>query len=312
MNGSEEILRKSWSNIKSYETGSLQLGIKHVLQWHVAYETPTNKALVIISHAPLEDIDSSKSILTVCHKRGDGDYYISFQLTEKSQEDVFISMCSNLIDYSSDALTEKDALKKVGARYRQWRRLMEHKNMSVLSDEKRRGLIGELLYLQIILETDKGAKNALEGWVGPEGADQDFVYDEIWREIKTTGLSSDQIAIHSIEQLGNGEDGELMIYRVDPCAPEADGAFTLRGLVSDISKYFDDNIELLETYFNKLSCIGYIDMDIYDKYPYKYFGKDRYDVNNSFPRLLRKEIRSEIIRCDYILSISSIDGWKRG
>ncbi len=313
MENVSQILREAWKNIKFYETGSLQLGLKHPLEWHVAYETPTNKALIIISHMPIDALDSSKSINTVCHKRDDGTFYISFQLIENSQEDVFISMCSNLIEYSSDALTEKDALRKVGLRYKQWRRLMEYRNQAILSDEKRRGLIGELLYMKSIIEKSKPMAEVLAGWVGPDGADQDFVYEGLWREIKTTGLSSDQISIHSLEQLGNRSDfGELHIYRVDPCAPEAEDAFTLRRLIKYFIDKFNGDIELIEDFTNKLNAVGYVDMEVYDNYPYKFFRSDAYDVNESFPRITRSDIRPEIIRTEYILSISSIDSWKRG
>lgn len=313
MENVSQILKEAWKNIKSYETGSLQLGITHPLEWHVAYETPTNKALVIIAHMPIDGLDSSKSINTVCHKRDDGTYYISFQLIENSQEDVFISMCSNLIEYSSDALTEEDALKKVAMRYKQWRRLMEHRNQAVLSDEKRRGLIGELLYMKSVIENSKPMSEAVAGWVGPDGADQDFVYDGLWREIKTTGLASDQISIHSLEQLGNkNEVGELHIYRVDPCAPGAQDAFTLRRLISYFVKICGGDPVLMENFTNKLNAIGYVDMEIYDKYPYKFFRSDVYDVNETFPRIARNDIRTEIIRTEYVLSISSINGWKRG
>ncbi len=313
MENISQILREAWKNIKFYETGSLQLGITHQLEWHVAYVTPTNKALIIITDMPIETLDSSKSINTVCHKRDDGTYYISFQLVENSQEDVFINMCSNLIEYSRDALTEKDALKRVAMRYKQWRRLMEYRNLAILSDEKRRGLIGELLYMKSIINGAKPMKDVLSGWVGPDGADQDFVYDAIWREIKTTGLSSDQISIHSLEQLGGRADiGELHVYRVDPCAPEAEGSFTLRKLIKYFIDLFDGDIGLIEEFTNKLNAVGYVDMELYDSYPYKFSGSDIYDVNESFPRITRNDTRSEIIRVEYTLSISSINGWKRG
>ena len=312
MNNVEEILKKSWDSIKPYQTGSLQLNIEHPLEWHVAYETPTNKALVILAHYQTEGLDSSKSISTTCNRRDDGSYYISFQLTEKSQEDVFISMCSNLIEYSEGKWTEIEALNKVEMRYRQWRRLMEYKNLAILSDEKRRGLIGELLYLKKIVENEKTIGEALAGWVGPNGADQDFVYDSMWREIKTTGLSSDRIEIHSVEQLGDAqEEGELIIYRVDPCAPETKDAFSLRSLIKGIISTFNGELTYIEQFTSKLNAVGYIDMEVYDRYFYKYFKNDIYKVNSSFPRITRSLLRAEIIKCDYSLSIASINEWKR-
>lgn len=307
------ILQKAWLSIKPYETGSLQLGIAHPLDWFVAYETPTNKALIILSHLPIDTLEPSKCISTACRRRDDGSYYISCQLIENTQEDVFISMCSNIIEYSANALSEKDALKRVAARYRQWRRLMEYRNLAVLSDEKRRGLIGELLYLKQVIENGKSLSEALDGWVGPSGADQDFVYEGLWREIKTTGLASDQITIHSVEQLGRrSETGELQIYRIDPCAPETKDAFTLKTIIRTVMDLFRGDEKLVETFTDKLNMVGYIDLEIYDKYYYKFFRNDAYEVNETFPRITRENVSAEIIRCDYVISVSSIERWKRG
>ena len=311
MNNIENTLKVAWQNIESYSTGSLQLGIDHPLEWHVAYETPINKALVIVSNYAIDSIESSKSIQTICRKREEGNYYISFQLLEKTQESVFISMCSNLIEYSSSALSEKDALKMVGIRYKQWRKLMEHQRETILSDEKRKGLIGELLYLNEIIENGKESKEALDGWVGPEGADQDFVYEEIWREIKTTGVASEQISINSLEQLGSNEKGILIISRVDSCAPEKKGAFTLRDLVSKTKAHFVEDVSLTELFFDKLGSVGFIDIEAYDKYFYCFSRSDKYEIDESFPRIKREDVRSEIINCKYTLSISSIEGWRR-
>lgn len=307
----EEILRQAWENIRSYKTGSLELNIQHPLEWHVAYETPTTKALIILANYPINDLEPSKSINTFCNQREDGKYYISFQLVEKAQEDVFISMCSNLISFSEDALNEKDALKRVGSRYRQWRRLMEYKNLAILSDEKRKGLIGEVLYLNQVIKSGKAIDEAIAGWVGPDGADQDFVYEGKWFEVKTTGLSSDKIEIHSVEQLGGHDNhGKLIVYRVDSCAPEAEDAFTLRSLIKKTMNLFGGQLGYLGDFNDKLNAIGYIDMDVYDRFPYKFFRSDVYDVDDHFPRITREELRPEIVKCDYTLSLSSIDKWR--
>lgn len=308
----EELLKNAWDNIDYYKGGTVQLDIKHPLEWHVGYETKTSKSLIIITNYYTKEFTPSKCISTMCNKRKDGKYYISLQLTDNSQEDVFLTMCSNLIDYSGNTLTEKEALKKVIKRYNQWRRLMEKKRLSILSDHERRGLIGELFYLQNVISSGMTCHDAVSGWIGPDGADQDFVYSGIWREIKSTGQASDSITIHSVEQLGKkGESGELVIYRIDPCAPETDGAFTLRSLVHDIFGVLESDSEGTDSFENKLSNVGYIDMEIYDQFPYQYFGSDTFNVDDNFPRISREVIPSQIINCEYDISISAINRWKR-
>jgi len=309
----EKTLKESWNNIDYYQGGSLQLNVYHPLEWHVAYETESNKAIVIVSRYPIENIESSKSISAVCNRRKDKKYYISFQLLESNQEEVFISMCCNMFEYSENAPSEAAAIKMVAKRYNQWKRLMEKGNSGLLSDEKRKGLIGELLYLKEIINFGKSPKEAVDGWVGPDGADQDFVYDGIWREIKTTTLSSETVTIHSVEQLGKSADvGTLVIYRVDECAPETEEAFTLRGLIKGIVKITGFDGEFTDCLTSKLSEVGYIDMDAYDNYHYKYFEKCEYYVNADFPRITREELRSEITKCEYTIDIPSIGNWQKG
>lgn len=309
--GTIEIIKRAWENIDYFRGGALQLDIEHPLEWHVGYETPSNKALIIISNIAINNVESSRSINETCNKRKDGRYYISFQLTDSTQEEVFIYMCSDLINYSLHANTEREAINRVESRFSQWRRLMEKRHSEILSGSKRKGLIGELLYLKHQIE--KGLSNtvAIKGWVGPDGADQDFVYDQLWREIKTTTQSSDEVSIHSLEQLGKEDEyGKLIVYRVDSCAPEAENAFTLRSLVKHIYTLLNDDYAAIELFTIKLNNAGYIDLEVYDSFPYKLYGTEVYDVNEEFPRIVRSNVRSEIIECSYSISLSAIANWK--
>ncbi len=312
MSETEKKLRDTWKSIDKGAGGSLRLPVEHPLEWYISYSVDGfRKELATISQKPVQSLESSKSINAFCNLRKDKRYYIAFQLMEPSQEDVFISMCSNMIVYSSNALTEKEAIKKVVDRYNQWKRLMQKTAPGVLSDEMRKGLAGELLHLKDILKT-RTPSEALEGWVGPDGADQDFVYDGAWTEVKATGLSSDKIVIHSLEQLGRQTDtGTLLVYRIDKCSSYMAESFTLRTLVKDITAMFNNDFDSKEKFNSKLVEAGYIDMDIYDKYFYKCFACTAYDVDTNFPRITRDSVPSEIGNCEYSLDLLAIDSWKK-
>lgn len=303
-------LTAAWAQIDYYSGGSLRLGINHPLIWHVVYVTENSKGLVIVSDIPLNNLEPSKSILVNCSKRKNS-YYTSFVLLQKEQESVFINMCVDLISYSSDALSEKDALNKVASRYIQWRRLMEKSKNDYLSAESRKGLLGELLFLDEQLESEREPRETIEGWVGPNGADQDFVYDDMWHEIKATAIASDKVMIHSLEQLGAvGQKGELLIYRIDPCAPEAPKATTLRKIVFAISQKLDDP-SIIETFIEKLNMVGYIDLEIYDTFTYQVDRVERYSVDDAFPKITRESVPTAITECEYYLSIPAIQKWRR-
>lgn len=313
MSHTESALIDAWNAVDRFDDGTLHLHTKGPLQWYVGYHTRNAKEVAVISNYSAEDLESSKGIITSCNLRSDGRYYISFQLAEEAEKSVFISMCSDMIDYSSKASDEKTALKKVVYRYKQWRRLMAKTNKGLLSDEKRKGLIGELLFLKEQLEAGMAPEKALDGWVGPEGADQDFIYNEVWYEVKTTGAASDAVNIHSFEQLGNKESrGVMRVYRVDPCAPETKDAIVLPELVGSIERLIRVDPSEIERFTVKLNEVGYIDLDEYKKLTYKFSSYADYDVNESFPRLVREDAPSQVINCTYLLSLPAIDTWKRG
>ena len=198
MSAYETELRQKWNSIDYHNGGSLQLAIPHALEWHVRYVTENQKSLVIVSDIPVDSIISSHSIEAGCNQRRDGKYAISFTLVNRGQEDVFISMASDIIEYSKNETTHNAALTKVLRRYAQWLKLLDHKRSTLLSSNAQKGLIAELSFLKETLERGTSPADTLAGWVGPDGADQDFVYADSWHEVKATGVSSMTVTISSI------------------------------------------------------------------------------------------------------------------
>lgn len=310
MDAYENELKSKWNSINYHTGGSLQLSVKHPLDWYVRYATPEQKSVVIVSDSPLDNLASSKSIEAVCNQRKDGKYAISFTLLDRQQEDVFITMSCDVIEFS--CVNKPDmALSKVLRRYAAWLKLLDHKHSALLGINAQKGLIGELLFLKEQIELGSPLNDAVLGWVGPEGADQDFVYDDGWHEIKATGVSSTSVSISSVEQLDCDNDGELVVYRIDKCAPAQTGAFTLYGLIHSLFNIMSKECSALDEFVLKLGAAGYIDMLDYDKQCFVFSSKQAYRVDNSFPRLRRSEIPTEVVSAEYQLSIPSIASWEK-
>lgn len=311
MNAYETELRQKWNSIDYHNGGSLQLAIPHALDWHVRYVTDNQKSLVIVSDIPVDNISSSRSIEAACNQRRDGKYAISFTLVNRHQEDVFISMASNIIEYSKDEDSQKGALAKVLRRYAQWQKLLDHKRSSLLSANAQKGLIAELAFLKDKIDRGMSTIDALSGWVGPNGADQDFVYLDGWHEIKATGVSSVTVTISSIEQMDGPAPGELVVYRIDKCAPAQIGATSLYRAVHEILARLSLTPNLIEDFFLKLASVGYIDMQEYDSTHFVISSKQHYEVNDSFPKLTRQGIPVEITNAEYQLDLPSIASWAK-
>lgn len=311
MNDYEQLLRLKWNEINYYYGGSIQLAIEHPLEWHVGYFSENQKAVIIISKYAIYHIESSQSINVACKLRQDGRFAIYFVLLDQEQEDVFIAMCGDMIQYSSASSDYKKSLFGVEQRYIQWGRLLKHKKNATMSITAQKGLIGELLYLKEMLEEGQEVSSALNGWVGPNGAYQDFVYNDGWHEVKTVGISSTKVTISSIEQLDCDIDGELVIIRVDKCAPAHTGSFSLSDLVHRILLIIKDYPWAVDLFIEKLNYIGYIDQPIYNEQKYLFLSKQCYTVVNDFPRLKRKNLPIAVVNVSYDLNLPSIQYWAK-
>lgn len=310
MNDYEQQLHNAWNRV-TYNGATVRLAVQHSLEWHVGYYTTSQKAVVLISDSPVKNVESLKSIAFNCAQRQDGKYALAFILLSKEMEEVYITMCGDIIRFSSIESSPAKALIQVIGRYKQWIKLLEHQRSALMGASAQKGLIGELYYLKTRLEAGMNEEDALTGWVGPEGADQDFQYTDGWHEIKATGISSSEVGITSIEQLDNDETGELIIVRIDKCADEKKGSITLRSIVQSIFPLLHSNYSALEAYNAKLSKVGYMDLPEYDQQFYYISGKETYAVDCDFPRLRRASLPSEVTQCNYSLSIASIEKWKK-
>lgn len=311
----EKELRSKWQSInasyKDNTNSSLKLPFNHKLEWHVGYLTRDFKSLIILCRSKASRIESSKSIEAACNRRRDGLYAISFTLLKKEQEDVFITMCADLIRYSSDAADETSALKKVLERYREWLKLLDHKSSAFMGENSQKGLIGELLFLKDELQTMPPLK-ALEGWLGPEGADQDFVYPDGWHEIKTIGKSGTEADITSVEQLDNPAEGELVVTRLEKCNSMESTSFTLNQLIRAIRISQEECPDFADQFTLKLASAGYIQMSEYDKIYWKHFSTQAYRVTKDFPCIRRGDLPDSVINADYRISLPSIADWRKG
>jgi len=311
MNNYENELRLKWNSINYHNGGSKQLNIEHSLEWHVRYADRNHKCLVIVSESPVDSIASSKSIEATCNLRNDGRYAITFTLIDRDQEDVFITMSCDIIKFSKADSQPQESLKLVLRRYSAWLKLLDHKRSAFLSAGAQKGLLAELVFLKECIELGIKPCDAIEGWVGPDGADQDFVYNDGWHEIKATGVSSSKVTITSVEQLSNSSVGELVIFRIDKCVPTQPGALTLYNTVHTLMGMMSADINAIDSFVLKLGAVGYIDMDEYAKQYFSISAKQSYTVNDSFPKIVRSNLPIEIINVEYQIDIPSLNRWAK-
>lgn len=307
-----EILEKQWSSIGYTDGGFLRIDTNHPLEWHIGYQSISQRTLLLVCDAEIAAIESSKSMIVSRRRReSDNRWTLSFELLRNEQQSVFAILCCDIIEHSRSADTEEEALKLVVSRYKQWSKLLETQCSGLMDERRRKGLLGELLFLEQRLTLSGPSFFVIQGWVGPEGADQDFVYADGWFEIKSTGASAVSVTISSLEQLDCADAGELVIKRIDKAAPEKMGAFSLNDVVYRISAMLLGNTETLDLFRAKLSDYGYMDLQEYSEQRYFCSGTQRYLVNESFPKLTKSNVPSQVASLHYELDLAALSEWQK-
>lgn len=305
-----EQLLDRWNNIAQYIKSYVRIDGTHPLDWHIGYEDVNQKSLLIVCSYEPELLPSSKSILSSVGHRGDGKWTMTLCLVRQENEEVFIRLCCDLIESSRN---KSDSIKGIGfvaKRYLQWSKLMEQQNSGLLSDSERKGLLGELIHLQKCILNGVPMQEAVESWMGPEGADQDFIFSATWHEVKATGIGSKTVSISSLEQLKAPCPGELIIYFIDKTAPNSSNSFTLLSKADDIRGVLKSNQATLDLFNDKLLRKGFIDSLEYKEYWYRLGGNQDYRVDDSFPKLINSNVPPQIEAASYNVSIPAIENWR--
>lgn len=305
-----EHLRRIWGDFSYYEGGFKRLDIEHPLECYLGYQDIDHKVIMFLTASEPKKLPDSKSILPEIRHRGDGRWTLTLKLLRNAQEGVFETLCSDILLYSTSAQDEECALKLIEQRYRQWHRLLQNQKKSLMDESSRKGLLGELLFLEGQIHAGMPVLQAVEGWVGPDGADQDFSYADSWYEIKAVGISADAITISSLEQLNRQDKGEIVVMRIDKCAPEHHGATSLANEVHKVQLLTSADADAASLFESKLTRYGYIDLEEYKEQRYVYSNQERYAVDEQFPRLTCKCVPPQVTTAKYTLSLAGIADWK--
>lgn len=299
-------LQEKWRNISPYTGGFLLVSGEHPLSFHIGYYGE-RMCFIVLDAEMTEKIESSKAISASCVQTEDHKFALQFLLNNDSLNELFIKLCWDLIECSKQSFTPVD---DIIARFNGWMRLLQKKGEGLLSPSIQKGLIGELLFLKEAIKI-YGAAKAVNAWVGPEGSDQDYIFEDGWFEIKSTTIASATIVISSLQQLDRKDDGILVVYFMDKTTTHGSQTLSLPEVIEDVEKALNDanKIDILSC---KLAKYGYFskDADRYKDIRYKFAEKHQYKVAQDFPRLIRNNVSIAIHNAKYELALSSIEEYK--
>ena len=302
-------LTRKWDSVPPSEANYQRIDAEHILDIFVGKDNDNQKELMVVSDVEPSKIQSSKSLEIQKGLRRDGRWATTIKLIESEEEEVFTQLCWDLIEHSRKATSKALALEILIARYLKWQKLMA-RGSDLLPEETIRGIIGELLFAMKHLQTFMSWDSIFDAWLGPDGADKDFVFSDTWAEVKTVRPGKTYVTISSLEQLTAENVGQLAVLSIDATSGSDTDGFSFTGIIHEMRNQLSSHPNAMLDYESKLLELGYAERKEYSEKFYKFFGMKIYTVGEGFPSLTREACPEPIIGVRYDISLPEISSYE--
>lgn len=255
----------------------------------------------------LPDLAEIKPYFLAAQNNSDNNRLILL-LNNQNNWELFYSLCTDLVGATRYATSAKSAVQIFLRRLDRWHEFLKANRSGLLSEEKIKGLIGELLFIKKHLTPAFGVGKAVSFWQGPEGLPQDFNVGQSAIEVKCqSGGTRPYIRISSEDQLCS-QLPETLLFVVTLGKAPADfpDAVHLPGLVADIRQELRLAASNQTERFNDLLyATGYIDSENYVDFSYVVVNESMFRVSEGFPKICPADIHPGISKVSYEISLAA-------
>lgn len=297
-----------WVRAVPHQETYSRLDAEHPLEWHAGHSATGEKILLLIAPSDPGPVPSSRGITVARGLRADSRWALTFALSDPLMHDIFMRLCADLVQSTKRCTDPHSGVRTAVRRYRLWMAMLERQAGGLLTLSQQRGLMGEILFLRQKLREGMDAREAVEGWVGPSHASQDFFYSDGWYEIKVVSPSAATVDIASLDQLGAPLPGTLIVYFIEAAAPREPGATTLGEMASQLAEAVElGGPAAGELLADKLLESGYSDCEEYRQQWARAVGGRAFSIRPGFPRITRDMVPAAIASVHYSISLPAID-----
>lgn len=252
---------------------------------------------------------SNKYLFYECNQRKDQRWGLTISLMDEQYKDVFSKLVDDLVQTVLSTNNPLVAERKFINRFIEWQSLFEKEVNSSLSFTQIVGLLGELYFLKEFMIPKYGANKSLAYWVGPTGADKDFILEQTWYEVKTKSINKEFIHLNSNTQLVSENIGYLTVLTYEKTSIENSKSINLFNLYSDIL-YSLQLEDLKETFKKKLRDLNFVLDEKYKEVNIQIHNIEFYEVNEHFPRISLDSLENIIFNINYDLFLPGIQQYK--
>jgi hypothetical protein len=228
-------------------------------------------------------------------------------LLDNQLKDIFSLFIENIVKEISKSVTENEALIETSNVVLNWKKLFDKINFQGLSIERQKGLIGELLLFNSLLDEDYSIDKLLESWTGPDYDDKDFLFGSIGIEVKLTSSKVPKVKISSERQLDSENLTKLylVLYVVEEVK---DKGFCLNSIIKQIRVKIGNNQNALKYFNERLLLVGYFDEDFENyKRQYAFRRRNFYKITIDFPKLVASDLPTGLFDTKYSIELSAIE-----
>jgi hypothetical protein len=178
---------------------------------------------------------------------------------------------------------------------------------------QRIGLFGEIVFLDEEVLQRLDALEAIRSWRGPHQEEQDFLIGGSAIEVKTQLSTADRaVRISSAAQLDPGNFRLFLCHQTLGVGDQRDTeALSLNGQVEEIaSKLGKANPAAEDLFRSTLFEYGYVINNAYDEPRWSLNGRQVFEVEGNFPRLVPAALPTGITEVSYELQLDACGDYR--
>jgi hypothetical protein len=235
---------------------------------------------------------------------------LNIYLLDNELKDLFSLFIQNILEDIEINLTESEAVSTTLNVVSKWKKLFDKINFNGLSLEQQKGLIGELLFLNSLLNNESTTLNAVNTWTSTEHDFQakDFTLGSVGVEVKFTTSNQPRIKISNEMQLDAENLSELFLVLYSTEAVK-DNGISLNSIIEQVRQKISTE-EVRNIFNGKLQLNGYFDEDK-EHYGKMYSIKKTFafTVTTNFPTIVKNQLPLGIYDTSYSIEISAVENF---
>ena len=236
---------------------------------------------------------------------------LALKLLDPGQQDIFHTLCRDIISVAARAESEAEAVSVVLMRTWRWHHLLRGGGGTLLSPEEQKGLIGELLVLECVLLPHMEASAVVTAWRGPLGSPKDFEIGRVAIEVKARrGGATPSVAITSEDQLDERGVDSLFLYVVelDEAPEDATDGLTVRDVADRVREHlYSLDPGAAGVFESLISAAGVRPEDDFSHSQWLEGPSRVYLVTGEFPRIARSDVRPGVSFVRYSVSLDDCE-----